>query len=151
MGYWPPPPPKSLTHTSPKMFDPLSSLQTFYSLPLSDRKWRLLHFSRMATGKTTEYSKHLQHIDIEKDLFSELKRHIFQISLKYVKLVIPKTLVYWYTLYWYYAILIFTSKCNLPSHQNKNFWSPQANTFLKFLTSLPTSRGRGKGCMSALM
>ena len=58
------------------------------------------------TGKTTECSKHLRHIAIEKDILSELNRCIFQISLvKYIKLVIPKIL-----LYWYYAVLIFTSK-----------------------------------------
>ena len=40
------------------------------------------------TGKTTECSKHLRHIAIEKDILSELNRCIFQISLKYIKLVI---------------------------------------------------------------
>ena len=44
------------------------------------------------TGKTTECSKHLRHIAIEKDILSELNRCIFQISLKYIKLVIPKIL-----------------------------------------------------------
>ena len=44
------------------------------------------------TGKTTECSKHLCHIAIEKDILSELNRSIFQISLKYIKLVIPKIL-----------------------------------------------------------
>ena len=44
------------------------------------------------TGKTTECSKHLRHIPIEKDLLSELNRCIFQVSLKYIKLVIPKKL-----------------------------------------------------------
>ena len=44
------------------------------------------------TGKTTECSKQLRHIAIEKDILSELNRCIFQISLKYIKLVIPKIL-----------------------------------------------------------
>ena len=44
------------------------------------------------TGKTAECSKHLHHIAIEKDILSELNRCIFQISLKYIKLVIPKIL-----------------------------------------------------------
>ena len=44
------------------------------------------------TGKTAESSKHLRHIGIEKDILSELNRCIFQISLKYIKLVIPKIL-----------------------------------------------------------
>ena len=47
---------------------------------------------KRSTGKTTECSKHLQHITIEKDIFSELNRCIFQISLKYIKLAIPKIL-----------------------------------------------------------
>ena len=34
------------------------------------------------TGKTTECSKHLGHIAIEKDILSEINRCIFQISLK---------------------------------------------------------------------
>ena len=37
-------------------------------------------------------SKHLRHIAIEKDILSELNRCIFQIPLKYIKLVIPKIL-----------------------------------------------------------
>ena len=43
------------------------------------------------TGKTTERSKHLRHIAIEKDILPQLK-YIFQISLKYINLVIPKIL-----------------------------------------------------------
>ena len=48
---------------------------------------------KRTTGKITECSKHLRNIVIEKDNFSELNRCnrcIFQISLKYIKLVIPK-------------------------------------------------------------
>ena len=44
------------------------------------------------TGKATECSKHLRHIAIEKNILSELNRCIFQIPLKYIKLVIPKIL-----------------------------------------------------------
>ena len=44
------------------------------------------------SGKTTECSKHLRHIAIEKDILSELNIYIFRISLKYIKLVIPKIL-----------------------------------------------------------
>ena len=43
------------------------------------------------TGKQ-QCSKHLRHIAIEKDILSELNRCIFQKSLKYIKLVIPKVL-----------------------------------------------------------
>ena len=44
------------------------------------------------SGKTTECSKHLCHIAIEKDILSEFNRCIFQISLNYIKLVLPKIL-----------------------------------------------------------
>ena len=47
---------------------------------------------KRSTGKETGCSKHTRHIAIEKDIFSELNRCIFQISLKYIKLVIPKIL-----------------------------------------------------------
>ena len=36
---------------------------------------------KRSTGKTTECSKHSRYITIEKYIFSELKRCIFQISL----------------------------------------------------------------------
>ena len=55
------------------------------------------------TRKTTECSKRLCHIAIEKDILSELNRCIFQISLKYIKLLFQK-----HSLYWYYAVLLFT-------------------------------------------
>ena len=63
-----------------------------------------------------ECSKHLRHIAIEKDILSELNRCIFQISLvKYIKLVIPKIL-----LYWYYVVLVFTSKLHDSPLQQHN-------------------------------
>ena len=39
---------------------------------------------KRSAGKTTECSKHLRHIGVEKDIFSEINRCIFQISLKYI-------------------------------------------------------------------
>ena len=45
---------------------------------------------KRSTGKTTECST--CDIAIEKDVFLELNRCIFQISLKYIKLVIPEIL-----------------------------------------------------------
>ena len=39
---------------------------------------------KRSTGKTTKCFKHLQQIFIEKDIFSELNRYIFQVSLKYI-------------------------------------------------------------------
>ena len=44
------------------------------------------------TGKTTECSRHLRHSAIEKYILSKLNRCIFQISLKYIKLIVPKIL-----------------------------------------------------------
>ena len=52
------------------------------------------------TGKTAECSKNLHHIAIEKDILSQLKRCIFQISLKYFKLLY----FFLYFLHWYYAV-----------------------------------------------
>ena len=77
-------------------------------------------------------SKHLRHIAIEKDILSELNRCIFQISL--LNYLFQK-----YSLYWYYAVLIFTSKLRDTPPSNKikisdppppqqrlfwNFWLP---------------------------
>ena len=42
---------------------------------------------KRSNGKTAQCSKHLRHIAIEKDVFAELNRCIFQISLKYIKLL----------------------------------------------------------------
>ena len=63
-----------------------------FQLKRSSRNMRCKLFQKRFTGKTTECSKHLRHIAIEKDILSELNRCIFQISLKYIKLVIPKIL-----------------------------------------------------------
>ena len=58
----------------------------------SGRNMRCKLLQKRLAGKTTESSKHLRHIAIEKDILSELNRCIFQISLKYIKLFIPKIL-----------------------------------------------------------
>ena len=63
-----------------------------FQLKGSSRNMRCKLLHKRFTGKTTECSKHLCHIAIEKDILSELNRCIFQISLKYIKLVIPKIL-----------------------------------------------------------
>ena len=76
------------------------------------------------TGKTTECSKHLRHIAIEKDILSELNRCIFQISLKYIKLVIPKILFILVLCSFNFYFKITwppPQKITLP-YQNKNFW-----------------------------
>ena len=56
------------------------------------RNMRRNLLQKRSAVKTTECSKHLRHIATEKDIFSELTRCIFQISLKYIKLVIPEIL-----------------------------------------------------------
>ena len=82
---------------------------------------------------------------------TELSRCIFQIFLKYIKLFQK------YSLYWFYAVLIFTSKLRGPLQQN--YPSPQqynpppptkiktsdplAKTFLKFLTPPPPKQEGG--------
>ena len=53
-------------------------------------RYKLLQ--KKSIGKTKACSKHLRHIAIEKDIFSELNRCILQIFLKYIKLVIPEIL-----------------------------------------------------------
>ena len=88
-------------------------------------------------------SKHLGHIAIEKDIFSELKRCIFQVSLKYIKLVIPKILLILLLISFNFCFKIMWPP-PLPFHQNKNFQCPPppAKTFLKCLTPLPQAGGR---------
>ena len=63
-----------------------------FQLNRSSRNMRCKLLQKRFTGKTTECSKHLHHIAIEKYILPELNRCIFQISLKYIKLVIPKVL-----------------------------------------------------------
>ena len=99
------------------------------------------------TGKTTKCSKHLHHIAIEKDILSELTRCVFQISLKHIKLVIPKILfiLVLCSFNFYFKIMWPTpNKITLP-HQNKNFWHLPAKTFLKF------SKLEGRGCMPCII
>ena len=81
-----------------------------------DGNMRCKLLQKRSTGKTTERSKHLRHFAIEKYIFSELNRCIFQISLKYITLVFSKITLYT-------KIKIFDP---LPP--------PSAKTFLKFLT-----------------
>ena len=98
----------------------------------SSKNMRSKLLQKRFTGKTTECSKHLHHIAIEKNILSELNRCILQISLKYIKLFQK------YSLYWYYAHLILLQNYMTPPppaprpqrnyptlHQNKNFWHPQ--------------------------
>ena len=75
----------------PKMDDKKLHTQEF-QLKGSSRNMRCKLLQKRFTGKTTECSIHLYHIAIEKNILSELNRCIFQISLQYIKLVIPKIL-----------------------------------------------------------
>ena len=61
-----------------------------FQLKGSNRNMRCKFLQKRFTGKTTECSRHLRHIAIEKDILPEPSRCIFQVSLKYIKLVIPK-------------------------------------------------------------
>ena len=105
---------------------------------------------KRSTGKTTECSKHLHHIAIEKDNFSELNRCIFQISLKYIKLVISKILfiLVLCSFNFYFKIMWLPHPTKFPpSHQNKNknFWCPPAKTFLRFLAPPPQTSWTEEG------
>ena len=117
------PPPKNVS--MPRMDEKKLHIRKF-QLKGSGGKMRCKLLQKRFTRKTTECSKHLRHIAIEKDILSEFNRCIFQISLKYIKLFQK------YSLYWYYAVLIFTSKLrdpppqqnyppnNITPHQNRN-------------------------------
>ena len=62
-----------------------------FSWSVAAETWDATCFKKCLLEKQ-QCSKHLHHIAIEKDILSELNRCIFQISLKYIKLVIPKVL-----------------------------------------------------------
>ena len=109
---------------------------------------------KSSTGKTTECSKHFQHISVEKDIFSELNRCIFQISLKYIKLVIPKILFILVLCYFNFhfkitwpPIKINPSPNNITSTKIKSLTSSSKDLFKIFtLLSLPSWRGEGGSC-----
>ena len=90
-----------------------------FQLKDSDRNTCKLLQKRFA-GKTTESSKHLRHIAIEKDILSELSRCIFQIFIEYIKLVIPKIL-FILVLCSFNCYFKITPQYNPPPHRNKNF------------------------------
>ena len=122
-----------------------------FQLKGTGRNMRHNLLQKRSAIKKTECSKHLRHIAIKNDIFSELTRCIFQISLKYIKLVIPEIL--FILVYWYYAISIFTSKLRDPHnkitpYQNKNFGPPlptQQRLFQKSLT-FPCHLGKKSMC-----
>ena len=75
----------------PRMDEKKFHIPDFQRKGSSGNIWCKLLQKRI-TRKTAECSKHLRHIAIEKYILSDLNRCIFQISLKYIKLVILKIL-----------------------------------------------------------
>ena len=63
-----------------------------FQLKHSSRNMRCKLLQKRFAGKTTERSKHLRHIAIEKNILSKLNECIFQIPLNYINLVIPNIL-----------------------------------------------------------
>ena len=108
------------------------------------RNMRCKLLQKRPTGKTIECSKCLQHISIEKDIFSKLNRCIFQISLNYIKLVIPKILVLCnFNLY-------FKTMWSPPSQfkrlcQNNNFCPPLSKDVSKIFKPRPTQPSQREG------
>ena len=91
------------------------------------------------TGKTTECSKNLCHIAIEKCILSELNRCIFQLSLKYIKLVIPKIL--------FMLVLCSLNKVTprpRPPPQDKNFWPLPSKGFSEIFNHPPPAPPKEK-------
>ena len=123
-----------------------------FQLKGSGGNMRCKLLQNMFTGKTTECSKHLHHIALEKDILAELYKGIFQISLKYIKLVIPKIL--FISLYQYYAVLIFTSKLCDPSPPTKKCFLTHLHRkdFSEIFKPHPLKQeGQGEGCMACII
>ena len=118
-----------------------------FQLKVIGWKMRCKLLQKRSTGKTTECSKHLQHIAIEKDIFSRLNRCIFQISLKYIKLVTPKILfiVVLRSFKFYFKITYPPAPPPpSPTHTNKNFWPLPSKDF-SVISNPPPPRSCGEG------
>ena len=120
-----------------------------FKLKRSSRNMRCKLLQKRFTGKTTECSKHLHHIAIEKSIVSELDRCIFQIPLKYIKLVIPKIL-FILVLWGFNLHFKITWPPNNITPAKINIFEPPplAKTFLKFSTPLPQA-GEGLHALEA--
>ena len=113
---------------------------------ISSGNMRCKLLQKRFTGKKTECSKHLCHIAIEKDILPELNRCIFQISLKYIKLVIPKILfILVLCSFNFYFKITWPPPNNITSPTKTKISDTPAKAFLKFLTPSPQA-GRW-GCM----
>ena len=91
-----------------------------FSGSVATETWAVSCFKKCLLKKQQECSKHLHHIAIEKDILAELNRCIFQISVKYIKLVIPKILfiLVLFNFNFYFKIMWPPT----PSHQ-RLFWN----------------------------
>ena len=125
---------KKLCNLPKKMFQCLGWMRKKlhtqeFQLRGSNGNMRCKLLQKRFTGKTTVCSKHLRHIAVEKDISLELNRCIFQISLKYIMLVIPKIL-------FILAICSFSFYFKITSpHPNKiTPPPPHQKTKKKFLT-----------------
>ena len=116
-----------------------------FQLKHSSRNMRCKLLQKRFTGKTTECSKHLRHIAIEKDILSELNRCTFQISLKYIKLVIPKILfiLVLCSLNFYFKIMWLPPPPSLTKIKISDPLPSPVKTFLKFLPPHPSQAGGG--------
>ena len=111
-----------------------------FQLKGSGGNMRCKLLQKRSPGKTTECSKHLRYIAIEKDILSELNRCIFQIILKYIKLVIPKILfiLILCSFNFYFKITWPPLPTKLPPPTKIEIPDPsRAKTFLKFLPPRP--------------
>ena len=127
-----------------------------FQLKSSGGNMRCKLLQKIFTGKTIECFKHLHHIAIEKDIWSEPNRCIFQISLMYIKLVIPKILfmLVLCSFNFYFKITWPPHPTKLippPPQQNKNFWTPppppQQRLFWSFYSTPSPSPAKLEGAM----
>ena len=122
-----------------------------FQLKGSSRNMRCKLLQKRFTGKRTVHSKHLHDIAIEEDILSELNRYIFQISLKFIKLVIPKILfILVLCSFNFYFKIMWPPKQNYPTPLNNiYFWPPPpppSKDFSKIFNPPPPS-WRGGGCI----
>ena len=107
-----------------------------FQLKGSSRNMKCKLLQKRFTGKTTSVPNTWAILPLKKIFYQN--RHIFQISLKYIKIVIPKILF----IYWYYAVLILTSKLHDPPN---NITPHPPKKFMTFseVFNLPTQAGVG--------
>ena len=120
-----------------------------FQLKGSDGNMRCKLLQKRFTGKTTDCSKHLRHITIEKDILSEVNRCIFQISLRYIKLVIPKILFILVLCSFNFYFKITRPPPppnNNPSPTKIKTSDPSSKEFSEILTPPPPSKLEGR-CM----